>query len=244
MNRLRLFLLALVLVSFTSSVTGDAGIHTETTPDNSHLLKELEDLKSTKSNLELAIQEKTAALRQKEKLLEEKQILINGNKEKMLSLEKEIASLKNKGTGDLEAETLKARAHVADLQKQVEKLEKSLKEKQQKEISLKTQIEKYERDAKEFSAKFEKLQKVVEEQKTRMQTSEIALKNAEKKIKRFQEEASLKHEELMKVHNAWLPKWLQDNLSKYQALTLTYWEKHGRPAVLLVSKKVSVLSQK
>lgn len=81
------------------------------------------------------------------------------------------------------------------------------------------------------------LQKVSDEQKSKLRKTERALKVAEEEMMRAKFEATSKTQELTEVHGAWLPPWLTVQLVRCQSLLQTHWNEHGKPAMELVIQK-------
>ncbi|GFS44605.1 DNA repair ATPase-like protein [Actinidia rufa] len=96
------------------------------------------------------------------------------------------------------------------------------------------------------------LQKIIEEQKTKIHKTERALQVAEEEMMKVKVEASSRRNELMEagwrcfrpvdigkadVHGAWLPPWLAAHLIRCQSFVETHWNMHGKPAFDEVIKK-------
>jgi len=102
--------------------------------------------------LELMIEERNSALREKELLIAEKDKLLEAKSEDITLLQNEIDTIQRKG----EAELTKAYARVSELERQVEKLEEFLGEQKKRQQRLELQGTKSENQAKDFSAKNKK----------------------------------------------------------------------------------------
>ena len=89
----------------------------------------------------------------------------------------------------------------------------------------------------ELNLKLENLQKIGDEQKTRVRKAEHLLKVANEEMLMAKLEAASISEELVKVHRWWVPRWLAVHLRYFQSYIVTHWNDHGRPALDLLIQK-------
>ena len=89
----------------------------------------------------------------------------------------------------------------------------------------------------ELNLKLENLQKIGDEQKTRVPKAEHLLKVANEEMLMAKLEAASISEELVKVHRRWVPCWLAVHLRYFQSYIVTHWNDHGRPALDLLIQK-------
>ncbi|POO03897.1 myosin heavy chain-like protein [Trema orientale] len=192
--------------------------------DSSALKIELDQLNSKIHTLELQVDERTKALKGKDDIISEKEKIIQEKSDSISSLHSEIASLQKKGTVDAEEQVGKAYARAGELEKQVEKLRKELEAQKKEKEALEAR-------ANEAEKKIRELQKVNDEQKSKIRKTERALKVAEEEMVRAKYEATSKTKELVEVHGAWLPPWLAVHLIQTQSFIESHWRLHGKPAL-------------
>ena len=89
----------------------------------------------------------------------------------------------------------------------------------------------------ELNLKLENLQKIGDEQKTRVHKAEHLLKVAREEMLMAKLEAASVSEEFVKVHRCWVPHWLAVHLRYFQSYIVTHWNDHGRPALDLLIQK-------
>ncbi|KAL5558781.1 hypothetical protein UlMin_034992 [Ulmus minor] len=205
--------------------------------DSSALKIELDQLKSKIHVLESHVHEKTKELKEKDDLISQKENIIQDKSDSISSLKTEIASLQNKGTVDAVEQLGKALARAGELEKQAEKLKKELKTQKKEKEALEARTDEAEKKIKELGSTVENLQKVNDEQKSKIRKTERALKVAEEEMMKAKYEATSRTKELMEAHGAWLPPWLAVHLSHCQSYVETNWKLHGKPALEMVTQK-------
>lgn len=208
--------------------TGDDGLRFEN-PDG--LADEVLQLKSKIRTMESQIEEMARELKGKDEQIAETEKTVTGKTDIITSLQSQIASLQKKGTHDVEELVGKAHSRATDLEKQVEKLRKDIDLKNREKDAAESKAVETEKKVLDLSSKLENLQKIFEEQKTKLRKTERALQIAEEEMKKAKFEATSKINELMEVHGAWLPPWLAVHVAHYQSLLEKHWKEHGRPAV-------------
>ncbi|CAL0305671.1 unnamed protein product [Lupinus luteus] len=199
---------------------------------------QFDQLNSKIHTLESSIVEKSQEVEKKDKLIVEKEKIIQDRSNTIESLQNEIASLQKKGSLVVEEEVGKAHAHAGQLQKQVEKLERDLETQKKENIILESRVAEAENKVHDLNSKLEDLQNINEEQKVNIRKIERALKVAEEEMVKAKFEAASKAKELTEVHGAWLPPWLGVHYIRSKSLVESHWNKHGKPALEVVTQKV------
>ncbi|XP_041022485.1 LOW QUALITY PROTEIN: coiled-coil domain-containing protein 18-like [Juglans microcarpa x Juglans regia] len=202
--------------------------------DDSSGLK-IEQLESKIQNLESQIDEKSKELKAKEDVIVEKEKIIQEKSDYIASLQSEIASLKKKGTLDAE-QVGKAHTRAGELEKQVEKLKAELETQNKEKAALEARVNEPERKVSDLSLNLENLQKINEEQKTKIRIIEQALKVAEEEMIKAKS-AVTSAKELKEVHGAWLPPWLAVHFIHCQSFMQIHWNERGKPALDMVIRK-------
>ncbi|KAM7268373.1 hypothetical protein ACFE04_010539 [Oxalis oulophora] len=222
-------------------INGDEGIIEQVVrSDGSDSLKiELDQLKSKIQALESHVEEKTRELKGKDEIIAAKEKIIQEKSNVVSSLQSDVSALQKKGKNVAAQEVGKAHARATELEKQIEQLKQDVEVQNKEKIALEARATEAEKKISELNLKLEKLQKVNDEQKSKIRKTEHALKAAEEEMVKAKYEASLKARELTDVHGAWLPPWFALQLSRFQTLTSTYWNEHGKPAMSMVLEKVS-----
>ncbi|KAA8526139.1 hypothetical protein F0562_007761 [Nyssa sinensis] len=237
----RLVILSIFLALIFTQVRADASIAEEEVvvrSDRSDSLKiELDQLKSKIHALESHVDEKTRELKNKDEIIVEKEKIIQEKSHNIASLQSEIASFQKKETVDADERVGKAYAQAAELVKQVDKLKKEIETKDREKEALEAQKNEYQKKMQEFNLKLGDLQKITDEQKTKIHKTERALKVAEGEMMKAKIEATSKINELMEVHGAWFPPWLAVHLSRCRSFVETHWNEHGKPALDMVMQK-------
>ncbi|KAI3453946.1 hypothetical protein Pfo_010609 [Paulownia fortunei] len=204
----------------------------------------LEQLKSKIHSLEYHIEEKTQETKDKDVVIAAKEKIIKEKSDSIVSLESEIASLQKKGNLDAAEQVGKAHARTGELEKQAETLKKDLAVKIKEKEQLEARITEAEKRASELNSKVDNLQKIIDDQKTKLHKTERALQIAEEEMMKAKFEAISKTKELMEVHGAWCPPWLAVHLIHYQSLLEKNWKVHGKPALeLLIQKAIEKKAQ-
>jgi hypothetical protein len=239
----KLILLSLFLALVFTHVRADVSVGGENEVDGSvasdsstHKI-EFDELKSKIQALESQVEEKTKELKGKNDLIAEKEKIIQEKSDSISSLHDEVASLQKKGTVDAEEQVGKAYARAGELEKQVEKLRKEVETQKKEKEALKAKAIEVEKKFNELSSTIQNLQKVNEEQKSKIRKIERALKVAEEEMVKAKYEATAKIKELTEVHGAWLPPWLAVHLIQCQSVVETHWKLHGKPTLELVLQK-------
>ncbi|KAL2544496.1 DNA repair ATPase-related [Forsythia ovata] len=197
----------------------------------------IEQLKSKIHNLESHIKEKTQEVKGKDEVIAAKEKIIKDKSKSITSLQNEIGSLRKKGTLAAEEEVGKAHARAGELEKQVEKLKTDIELKNKEKEGFEARANEAVKKTVELNAKVESLQKVIDEQKTKLRKTERALQIAEEELMKAKSESISRTKELMEVHGAWLPPWLAVHFIQYQSLLEKNWNLHGRPALELAMQK-------
>ncbi|KAE9603761.1 hypothetical protein Lalb_Chr11g0064281 [Lupinus albus] len=206
--------------------------------DSSALNIQFDQLNSKIHTLESSIVEKSEEVKKKDEVIVEKEKIIQDRSNTIESLQKEIASLQKKGSLVAEEEVGKAHARAGELQKQVEKLEKDLEIQKKENTIWETRVAEADKEVHNLNSKVEDLQNINEEQKVTVRKIERALKVAEEEMAKAKFEATSKAKELTEVHGAWLPPWLAVHYIRSKSLVENHWNKHGKPALEVVNKKV------
>ncbi|KAM7265929.1 hypothetical protein ACFE04_003612 [Oxalis oulophora] len=208
--------------------------------DGSDSLKiELDLLKSKIQSLVSHVEEKTGELKSKDEIIALRERTIQEKSTTVTSLQTELSSLQKKGKLDAAEKVGKAHARAGELEKQIDKLKMDIEEHDKEKIALESRAAEADKKITELGLKLEKLQKTNEEQKSKIRKFERALKFAEEEMVKAKHEATLKSKELGETHGAWLPPWLAVHVFRLESLTQTYWNKHGKHAMLKVAEKLS-----
>ncbi|KAF4366274.1 hypothetical protein G4B88_030452 [Cannabis sativa] len=235
----KLILLSLFLALVFTHVRADVSVGGENEVDGSvasdsstHKI-EFDELKSKIQALESQVEEKTKELKGKNDLIAEKEKIIQEKSDSISSLHDEVASLQKKGTVDAEEQVGKAYARAGG------KTEKGSGNTKKEKEALNAKAIEVEKKFNELSSTIQNLQKVNEEQKSKIRKIERALKVAEEEMVKAKYEATAKIKELTEVHGAWLPPWLAVHLIQCQSVAETHWKLHGKPTLeLVIQKKV------
>lgn len=205
--------------------------------DSSALKIELEQLKSKIQTLESHVDEKSKELKAREAIIVEQEKIVQDKSDSIASLQSEIASLQKKGSLDAEEQVGKAHARASELEKQVDNLKRELETRNEEKKAFEARVNEAEKKVHELSLKLENLQKINDEQKTKIRKTERALKVAEEEMIKANSEAISKAKELIEVHGSWLPPWLAVHLIHWQSCLETHWNEHGKPAMDIVIQK-------
>ncbi|CAA2960381.1 structural maintenance of chromosomes 2-1-like [Olea europaea subsp. europaea] len=197
----------------------------------------IELLKSKIHTLESHIEEKAQEIKRKDEVIATKEKIIKEKSNSITSLQNEIGSLQKKGTLAAEEQLGKAHARAEELERQVEKLKTDIEVKTKEKDLFKAREEEAVKKTVKLNAKVESLQKVIDEQKTKLRKTERALHVAEDELMKVKSEYTSKTRELMEVHGAWLPPWLAVHFSHYQSLLEKNWNVHARPALEMAMQK-------
>ncbi|KAL3844346.1 hypothetical protein ACJIZ3_001749 [Penstemon smallii] len=197
----------------------------------------LEQLKSKIHSLESHVEEKSREIKDKDEAIAIKEKIITEKSNSILSMESEIASLQKRGKLEASEQVAKAHARAGELEKQVEILKNFVDMKIKEKERLEARATEAEKKASELNSKFDSLQKIIDEQKTKLRKTERALQIAEEEMMKAKYEATSKAKELMEAHGAWLPPWLAVHYIQYQSLIEKNWEVHGKPALEMFIQK-------
>ncbi|KAI3913525.1 hypothetical protein MKW92_030777 [Papaver armeniacum] len=237
------FLLLTILFTLVFVIRADSGVNTDdhqvVVDDSSSLRIELDQLKSKISLLESSIEDKTKELKGKDDSILRLEEVIEQKSNSIKSLQTDVTSLQKKGNVETAEQVGKAHERAGELEKQVEKLKKEVESQGAKRSALERRATEAENKLKDFNLKLANLEKVNEDQKSRIRKTERALLVAEEELMRAKYEASSKMKELMDVHAAWFPPWLATHLVHTQSYIVTNWNKHGKPALdVAIEKKL------
>lgn len=226
------FLLILSAVKADESADGQPiGSDAAAVGDSDNFKIQLQQLNSKIHALESQIDEKTRELKSKDELIAQKESIIRDNSVSITSMKSEISSLQ--GNIDAAEKAGKAHARAGELEKQVDKIKKELEVQNSEKEALVLRATEAEKKIDELNLKLENLQKINEEQKSKLRKTERALKVAEEEMIKAKYDATSKSKELKEVHGAWFPPWLAVQLVRFQ----THWDEHGKPAMELVMQK-------
>ncbi|KAI4316172.1 hypothetical protein L6164_024178 [Bauhinia variegata] len=206
--------------------------------DSSALKIELDQLKSKIQTLESHISEKSGEVKKKDEIIAEKEKIIQERSNSIESLQKEIVALQKHWTLDAEEQVGKAHARAGELEKQLNKLKRELETQNREKVTLETRINEAEKKIHNLNSKLEDLQKINEEQKTKIRKTERALKIAEEEMMKAKFEATSRINELIEFHGAWLPPWLAVHWISCKSFVQAYWNEHGKPVSEVLTQKV------
>ncbi|GKV37797.1 hypothetical protein SLEP1_g45781 [Rubroshorea leprosula] len=194
-------------------------------------------LKSKIHALESELDAKTEELSRKNEAIAQKEKIIREKSEIITSLQTELSSIQKKGKLDAQEQVGKAHTRAVELEKQVVELKGELEAKQKEKEASEARANESEKKLIELNLKHENLQKISDEQKSKIRKTERALKVAEEEMIKAKYEATSKNKALMEVHGAWLPPWLAEHLVHCQEFIETHWNVHGKPAMDIAIKK-------
>ncbi|GJM98381.1 hypothetical protein PR202_ga15389 [Eleusine coracana subsp. coracana] len=190
------------------------------------------------------LRKQTLKLKTKDDAIETLKNVINEETQKISTLQSEITSVKAKGSLAAEEQASKANARAAELEKQIEKLKKDIKDQNNKKISLEARASDAEKKVQELNAKLEKLQRTSDEQKRRIQKTELALKAAEEELLKVQMETTTKLKQLREVGVILIALFLAGSWSMVATLDVMsdHWNEHGKPVFNSLLQKASEIS--
>ncbi|KAL9227193.1 hypothetical protein vseg_002916 [Gypsophila vaccaria] len=162
---------------------------------------------------------------------------IKEKSDKVASLQSQIESAQKKGTSDAEERFDKAHAWAAELQKRVEELKNEMEEQSKEKKVLEIRAKDSQKKIDDLSLKLEQLQKINDEQKSRIHKTERALKVAEEEMMKAKLEATSRSRELTEVHGAWFPPWLLDHILRSWSFVEAEWNEHGKPVMEILIEK-------
>ncbi|KAJ7966009.1 Myosin heavy chain-related [Quillaja saponaria] len=219
------------------SIGGEEDEPVKVGSDSSVLKIELDELKSKIQTLETHINDKSQELKKKDELISQKEKIIKDSSVSIASLQSEIESLQKKGTLYATEQLEKAHAHAGKLEKQLNKLKTEIEIQNREKSILETRTNEVEKKINDLNSKLQNLQKINEEQNTKIRKTERALKVAEEEMVKAKFEATSRTKELTEVHGAWLPPWLSVHLIRCQSFVGTHWNQRGKPALDLIVQK-------
>ncbi|CAN1181520.1 hypothetical protein LINPERHAP2_LOCUS35447 [Linum perenne] len=205
--------------------------------DSSALNIELDLLTSKIYDLVSQIDKKTLELKAKDDQLAEKEKSIKEKADRITSLQNEVSSLQKKGKLDSPEELNMANARAFELEKKLDKLKENFEAQNAEKEALQTKASEADLKVDDVNSKLKDLQKISNEQKSKIEKTERALKVAEEEMMKARLEVTLRTKELNEVHGAWLPPWLGVQLIRFQRWVNKHWTDHGQPAVDLVYQK-------
>ncbi|XP_073137750.1 uncharacterized protein [Henckelia pumila] len=238
---LKLFIFTLFLSLIVGRIAADADVSISdadgVSRSHGHGSDVVEQFKSKIHILESLIDEKARETKLKDEVIAAKEKIIKEKLHSIAALEREIASLQKKGKLDVAEQMGKAHAKADELEKEVEKLKTNIDLRNKERDILETRSAEVEKKASELNAKVENLQKIYDEQKTKLRKTERALQIAEEEMMKAKFEATSKTKELMEIHGAWFPPWLAEYLMQYQLVLEKNWQLHGKPAMEMMTQK-------
>ncbi|XP_059637549.1 uncharacterized protein LOC132279550 isoform X2 [Cornus florida] len=228
-------LLALILTTTTAvSATEDDNLPKSEISDSS-LKIELDQLNSKITFLESSIDERSRELKSNDEMIKQMEKIIHEKSATIAILHSEIQSLQ--GSLDAKEQIDKAHVRAVELEKQIDKLEKEIERQNQKKDVLEARANVAEKKILEVNSKIENLQRINDEQKSRIRKTERALRLAEEEMMKAKLEATSFSKDLIEVREAWLPPWLAVHLVHCQSFIATQWKEHGRPALDVMVRK-------
>ncbi|WCJ30552.1 DNA repair ATPase-related [Euphorbia peplus] len=223
-----------VLALFISLVLSAAVGDDQLTPSDGVDLKiQVEQLNSKIHALESQIELKTQELKSKDDMLGHKDKAILDKSTTINSLETQLSLLQKNEKVHAAEQVGKAHARAGELQLQLEKITKDLEIQLKDKQTLQARADESQNKILQLNSKLENLQKISDEQKSKLRKTERALKFAEEELMKAKFEATSKAKELIEVHGAWLPPWLAGQFVHLQA----HWNEHGKPALEMVKQK-------
>ncbi|KAI4376366.1 hypothetical protein MLD38_014135 [Melastoma candidum] len=228
---------SLFLSLLLAPISADGAVDVDVDAAESGLRIEVDTLKSKIRALESSVEEKSTELKSKEEALALKDRAIKEKTDRVESLQGELSSLQKKGKIDAAVEIGKAYALTEELEKQVEKLNQEVEAKIKQKEDMEDRLSKSETKISVLVMKHDKLEKTIEEQKSKLRKTERALKVAEEELVKAKQEATAKITELTEVHAAWLPPWLSSHWSQCQSFIEMHWNVHGKPATDIIIQK-------
>ncbi|XP_068637101.1 uncharacterized protein [Aristolochia californica] len=238
----KLLIFTIIFSLFFLKFAADAGIGDEgvvSERDDPSLKIKLEQLKSKISVLESSIEEKIRELKNKDERISQMEKSFQEMKDYVAALEREVESLKEKGSVAAEEQVRRAHARAGELEKQVETLNKDIEVQSKTKGAWEARASEAEAKMQQLTAKLESLQKINNEQKNRIRKTERALQLVEEEIMKAKIEAASKKKELLEVHGAWLPPWLVAHLIKSQSFAAQHWNEYGKPVADTAIQKAS-----
>ncbi|KAK9699651.1 hypothetical protein RND81_08G187300 [Saponaria officinalis] len=212
-------------------------IRSDVRDDSSSLKIEFDQLKAKIQILETRLDESNQNLKTKDEKIAQLDVVIKEKSDKVASLQSQIEFERKKGTSDAEERYAKAHARATELQKRVEELKKEMEEQNKEKLVLEDRAKDSQKRIDDLSLKLEKLQKINDEQKSRIRKTERALQAAEEEMMKAKLEATSRSRELTEVHGAWFPPWLLDHILRSWSFVEAEWNEHGKPVLEILIQK-------
>lgn len=198
---------------------------------------ELDQLKLKIHRLEVRLEESDKSVKSKDETIEKLKKAVQEKSDSISQLQSEVVSIQKKGSSDVEERVDKAYAQAAELQNEVDRIQKELETESKEKDALKTQAHEAEEKIHELNLKLKNFQKVADEQKAKIHKLERALQVVEEEMVKAKLEASSRINDLLEVHNAWLPPWFAEHTFHFQSFIVTEWNEHGKPTMDLLTQK-------
>ncbi|GLU10464.1 hypothetical protein SLE2022_272640 [Rubroshorea leprosula] len=202
--------------------------------DSSHEY-EIQQLKTKIEFLELSIDEKTLELRNKDERISQVETVIQEKADIIASLQSEIEYLQQKRSSEGKEHMSNTCIPVSELEKQVDKLQKEIEVQNKKKNALEVRANIVEGKIHELNLKLENLERINNEQKTRIRLAEHALRVAQEELVEAKlQEVSTSY----KIHGEQIPRWLAVHTHHFQSYLISCWNEHGRPALDMTIQKI------
>ncbi|XP_073034366.1 uncharacterized protein [Primulina eburnea] len=198
---------------------------------------ELLQLKSKITYLETSIEEKTGELKEKDGSIEHLEKVIQEKSNVLVSLQSTVQSLGEKETLDVKGRPGEVDARMNNIKKQIINLKKEIEVQNEKKDALEVQANIAEKKIEGMKLNLENLQRINDEQKSKIRNAQRALQVAEEKMLKVKLEASSISKQLEEVRQAWLPSWLSTHLVHFQSFVLRHWDEHGKPVLDLTIRE-------
>ncbi|CAO2817932.1 unnamed protein product [Amaranthus hypochondriacus] len=238
---LSIFLLVSLIFSAVIADSDDSlvieEVRSDSKDDSSALKLQFEQLESKIQLLEARLDESSTNIKRKDEKIAQLETVVQEKSDTVALLQSEIEVAQKKGTSDVAEQVGKAHARASELQKQVDKLKREIEGQKKEKEALEARTKESEIKIQELSSKLDKLQKINEEQKSRIRKTERALQVAEEEMMKAKLEATSRSKELMEVHGSWLPPWLLDHLLRSRSFIEVEWNDHGKPVMEVLIQK-------
>ncbi|CAN0824428.1 hypothetical protein LINGRAHAP2_LOCUS45 [Linum grandiflorum] len=197
---------------------------------------ELHQLTSKIQDLESQIDKKTWELKAKDEKLAEKEKAIKEKADSISTLQSEVSSLQKKRKLDSTEEVNKANAMTNELEKQLDKLKENYESQNAEKEALQAKASEADLMVDEVNSKLKDLQKISNEQKSKIEKTERALKVAEEEMMKAKLEASSKTKELLEAleKKAVAAKWAKPHLE----IVKTKWIPTVKDKLVVVTTRV------